>query len=43
MSGSGRTSPRSSGGENQFDFDVLGEGGKTSTIDFSKPGKRKKG
>jgi hypothetical protein len=30
-------------GENTFDFDVLGEGGKSSTIDFTKPGKRKKG
>ncbi len=29
-------------GENTFDFDVLGEGGKSPTIDLSKKGKRKK-
>jgi hypothetical protein len=29
-------------GENTFDFDVLGEGGKSSPIDFSKPAKRQK-
>jgi hypothetical protein len=29
-------------GENQFDFDVLGAGGKSPNIDYSKGGQRKK-
>jgi hypothetical protein len=29
-------------GENQFDFDVLGEGGKSPTIDLTRKGQRKK-
>jgi hypothetical protein len=29
-------------GENKFDFDILGEGGKSPTIDLTKKGQRKK-